>query len=141
MDNQKNNKKLSKVLSTKLSTDDYNAFLILTKLEYQAGLIKEQSTSELLRFTIRHILNQLHNNLIYPILEEGQQEQKKAQNNYQQQQIHSQVILPSTITTSASQQPQVPNNISRRNNLGVQKMTPWKLSSLLSMQMNHHNTS
>jgi hypothetical protein len=79
--------------------------------------------------------------LIYPILEEGQQEQKKAQNNYQQQQIHSQVILPSTITNSASQQPQVPNNISRRNNLGVQKMTPWKLSSLLSMQMNHHNTS
>jgi hypothetical protein len=79
--------------------------------------------------------------LIYPILEEGQQEQKKAQNNYHQQQIHSQVILPSTITNSASQQPQVPNNISRRNNLGVQKMTPWKLSSLLSMQMNHHNTS
>jgi hypothetical protein len=59
MDNQKNNKKLSKVLSTKLSTDDYNAFLILTKLEYQAGLIKEESTSELLRFTIRHILPNL----------------------------------------------------------------------------------
>jgi hypothetical protein len=74
--------------------------------------------------------------MIYPILEQQQQAQ-----NDQQQQIHSQVILPSTITTSASQQPQVPNNISRRNNLGVQKMTPWKLSSLLSMQMNHHNTS
>jgi hypothetical protein len=53
MDNQNNNK-LSKVLSTKLSIDDYNAFQILTKLEYQAGLIKEESTSELLRFTIRH---------------------------------------------------------------------------------------
>jgi hypothetical protein len=38
--NQKNNKKLSKVLSTKLSTDDYNAFQILTKLEYQAGKMK-----------------------------------------------------------------------------------------------------
>jgi hypothetical protein len=48
-----------KVLSTKLSIDDYNAFLILTKLEYQAGLIKEESTSELLRFTIRHILPNL----------------------------------------------------------------------------------
>ena len=31
------------ILSTKLSTDDYNAFLILTKIEYQAGLIKEES--------------------------------------------------------------------------------------------------
>ena len=68
--NQKNNKKLSKVLSTKLSIEDYNAFLILTKIEYEAGLIKEESTSELLRFTIRHILNQPCTNLIYPILEE-----------------------------------------------------------------------
>jgi hypothetical protein len=42
-----------------LATDDYNAFLILTKLEYEAGLIKEQSPSELLRFTIRRLLNQL----------------------------------------------------------------------------------
>jgi hypothetical protein len=106
-------------------------------------LIKEESTSELLRFTIRHILNQLHNNLIYPILEEEQEQQKKAQNNQQQQQqLHSQVILPSattTITTSPPHQRQVPNNISRRNNLVGQKMTPWKLSSLLSTQMNHHN--
>jgi hypothetical protein len=48
--NQKNNnKKLSKVLSTKLSIEDYNAFQILTKLEYEARLIKEESTSELLR--------------------------------------------------------------------------------------------
>jgi hypothetical protein len=31
------------ILSTKLSIEDYNAFLILTKLEYQAGLIKEES--------------------------------------------------------------------------------------------------
>ena len=50
---QKNNKKLSKVLSTKLSTDDYNLFLILTKLEHQAGLIEEESRSELLRSTIQ----------------------------------------------------------------------------------------
>jgi hypothetical protein len=42
-----NNKKLSKVLSTKLSIDDYNAFVMLTKIEYEAGLIKEASTSEL----------------------------------------------------------------------------------------------
>src|SRR5215204_3626240 len=136
MDNQKNNKKLSKVLSTKLSIDDYNAFLILTKLEYQAGLIKEQSTSELLRFTIRQILSQVGNDQIYHYVEQEQQEQKKALNNqHQQQQIHSQVILPSTTNTATtSHQSQVPNNISRTNNLGSQKMTPWKLSSLLSTQ-------
>ena len=134
--NQKNNKKLSKVLSTKLSADDYNAFLILTKLEYQAGLIKEESTSELLRFTIRHILNQLYNNLIYPILEEQEQEQKKSQNNHQQ--LVNPVILPST-TVAASHQHQPPNNISRRNNLVSQKMTSWKLSSLLSIQPYHHS--
>ena len=50
---------------TKQSTDDYNAFLILTKLEYEAGLIKEESLSELLIFTIRippssTLTNQLH---------------------------------------------------------------------------------
>jgi hypothetical protein len=68
-----NNKKLPKVLSTKLSIDGYNTFLILTKLEYQAGLIKEESTSELLRFIIRHILNQIRNNRIYALLEQHQQ--------------------------------------------------------------------
>jgi hypothetical protein len=48
-------------LLTKLSIEDYNAFQMLTKLEYKSGLIKEESPSELLRFTIRHILNQVHN--------------------------------------------------------------------------------
>jgi hypothetical protein len=60
----------------------------LYKLKYQAELIKEENPSELLRFTIRHILNQLHNNLIYPTPEE-EEEQKKAHNNHQQQQIQS----------------------------------------------------
>jgi hypothetical protein len=105
-------------------------------------LIKEESISELLRFTIRHILNQLHNNLIYPILKEEQeqeQQQNKAQNN--QQQLVNPVILPSTTTAvAASHQHQLPNNISHRNSLVGQKMTPWKLSSLLSSQTNHHNT-
>jgi len=142
MDNQNNNKKLSKVLSTKLSIEDYNAFLILTKLEYQAGLIKEESTSELLRFTIIHILTQLRNDQIYHYLEQEQQEQKKSENNLQQpqQQLHSQVILPSPTTTTASQQHQVSSNISGRNNLDGQKMTPWKSSLLLWMQRNHYNT-
>ena len=128
--NQKNNnKKLSKVLSTKLSIEDYNAFVILTKLEYEAGLIKEESTSELLRFTIRHILNQVHNQSEYLVLKQEQQQGKQAQNNQQQQHLHSQVILPST-TNSASHQCQIPN-ITCTNNLAGQKMTRWK-SSLLS---------
>jgi hypothetical protein len=121
--NQKNNnKKLSKVLSTKLSIEDYNAFVILTKLEYQAGLIKEESTSELLRFTICHILSQVHRQPEYLVLKQEQQ----------LQQLHSQVILPSPTTTTASQQRQFSSNISRRNNLIGQKMTSWKLSSLIS---------
>jgi hypothetical protein len=91
-------------------------------------------TSELLRFTIRHILNQLSNQPEYLILK---QQHQKGQNNQQQQQIHSQVILPSTNATS--HQSQV-SNISRTNNLVRQKMTPWKSSSLLSTQTNHHNT-
>jgi hypothetical protein len=43
-----NSKKPSKVLPIKLSTDDYNAFLMLTKIEYEPGLIKGECTSELL---------------------------------------------------------------------------------------------
>jgi hypothetical protein len=43
VNHKNNNKKLSKVLSTKLSIEDYSSFLMLTKLEYQSGLIKEES--------------------------------------------------------------------------------------------------
>jgi hypothetical protein len=135
---QKNSQKLSKILSTKLSLEDYNAFLILTKIEYKAGLIKEESTSELLRFTIRHILKQVHNQPEYLVLKQEHQ-QKQVQNNNPQQQLTNQVILPFS-TTTASHQHQVPN-ISPRNNLVGQKMTPWKLSSLLSTQTNPLNYS
>jgi hypothetical protein len=77
MSSQRNNKKLSKVLSTKLSVEDYDAFQTLTKLEYQAGLIKEPSPSELLRFTIRHILiNQLNSNPQYRYLLVQQQQKQ-----------------------------------------------------------------
>jgi hypothetical protein len=142
--NQKNYNKLLKVLSTKLSIEDYNAFLTLTKLEYEAGLIKEESTSELLRFTIRHILKQVHSQPEYLILkQEQEQQQKQVQNNQQeQQQLHNQVILPSNTTiTTTSQQRQVSSNISRRNNFVRQKMTSWKLSSLLSTQTNQPHYS
>jgi hypothetical protein len=93
-------------------------------------LIKEESTSGLLRFTIRHILEQVHNQPKYLVLVQEQQE--KAQNN--QLQIHNQYGLhPTTITDS--HQHQVPN-ISCTNNLVGQKMTLWKLSSLLSSHTN-----
>ena len=87
-------------------------------------MIKEESISELLRFTIRQILNQAGNDQIYHYLE-------------RQQQIHSEVILPSTTPTPVSHQHQV-LSISRTNNLVGQKMTPWKLLSLLSMEKMHH---
>jgi hypothetical protein len=48
-------------------------------------LIKEESTSELLRFTIRHILNQVHNQPEYLVLKQEQQEKQEAQNKQQQQ--------------------------------------------------------
>jgi hypothetical protein len=72
------------ILSTKLSTEDYNTFLTLTKLEYQAGLIKqEESSSELLRFTLHRLLNQLRNNRLYHLLEEEQQLQQQQQDKAQ----------------------------------------------------------
>jgi hypothetical protein len=120
-------------MSTKLSIEDNNAFLTLAKLEYEAGLIKEESTSELLRFTIHHIPKQIHRQPEYLVLKQEQQHQKQVQNN-QQQLIHSQVTLQPT--ASSTQQCQVSSSISRRNNLVGQKMTPWKLSSLLSTQTN-----
>ena len=121
---QKNRKKLSKVLSTKLSIEDYNAFQMLTKLEYKSGLIKEESPSELLRFTIRHILNQVHSQPEYLILKQEQQQKQVQNNQQQQQQLHIQVILLSPPSTYY--QRQVPN-ISPRKNFVGQKMTAWKL--------------
>jgi hypothetical protein len=104
-------------------------------------LIKEESISELLRFTIRHhLLKQVHNQPEYLVLKQEQQQGKQAQNYQQQEQLHSQVILPSPIITAASHQHQVPN-ISNRNNLVGHKMTRWKLSSLLSTQTNQLNYS
>jgi hypothetical protein len=47
-------------------------------------LIKEESPSELLRFTIRHILEQVHNQLEY-LIPKQEQEQQQVQKNQQQQ--------------------------------------------------------
>jgi hypothetical protein len=52
-------KKLTKVISTKLSIQDYNLFQILTHLAYQHGEIKEATQSELLRYIIVQAVNGL----------------------------------------------------------------------------------
>jgi hypothetical protein len=54
-----NTKKLTKVISTKLSVQDYNLFQILTNLAYQHGEIKEATQSELLRYIIVQAVNEL----------------------------------------------------------------------------------
>ena len=53
--------KLTKVLSTKVSIEDYKAFRVLTNLAYQYGGIKENSTSGMLRFAITSAVNELRN--------------------------------------------------------------------------------
>jgi hypothetical protein len=55
------NKKLKKVLSTKLSIEDYNIFRRLTNQAYRHGAISEDSPSEMLRFFITSAFNQLRN--------------------------------------------------------------------------------
>jgi protein involved in sex pheromone biosynthesis len=97
---------------------------MLTKLEYESGLIKEKSTSELLRFTICHILNQVHNQRNIWFFKNC-----RAQYN-QQQELHSQVILPSTTTTASQQQG---SNLSHEKN-----MPPGKII-LLPAQTNSTN--
>ena len=53
------NKKLIRVISTKLSIEDHKTFRILTDLTYQYGGIKEDSTSEMLRYLISPVLELL----------------------------------------------------------------------------------
>jgi hypothetical protein len=52
-------KKLTKVLSTKVSIEDYKKFRVLTNLAYRYGGIEEDSPSEMLRFFITLTVNEL----------------------------------------------------------------------------------
>jgi hypothetical protein len=52
-------KKLTKVLSTKLSIEDYNRFEKHTNYAYQAGIIEEPETSKLLRYIVTYPFNEL----------------------------------------------------------------------------------
>ena len=51
-------KRLTKVLSTKLSIDDYNRFKKYTYYAYQAGIIEEPETSKLLRYIVTYPFNE-----------------------------------------------------------------------------------
>jgi hypothetical protein len=54
-----NRKKLTKVLSTKLSIEDYNRFQKYTKYAYEAGIIDEPKTSKYLRYIVTYPFNEL----------------------------------------------------------------------------------
>jgi hypothetical protein len=53
------NKKLTKVISTKLSIEDYNRFEKYTSLAYEAGIIEEPETSKFLRYLITYPFKEL----------------------------------------------------------------------------------
>lgn len=52
-------KKLTKVLSTKLSIEDYNRFQRCTKDAYRTGTISKPSASEFLRYIVTYPFNEL----------------------------------------------------------------------------------
>jgi hypothetical protein len=53
-----NRKKLTKVLSTKVSTEDYDRFKKYAKYSYESGLIEEPKTSVYLRFIVTYPFNE-----------------------------------------------------------------------------------
>ncbi|CAN5372035.1 hypothetical protein BH18THE2_BH18THE2_33440 [soil metagenome] len=53
------NRKLTKVLSTKLSTEDYNVFRVLTNIVYHYKLINQDNPSEMLQFIVTPALDGL----------------------------------------------------------------------------------
>ena len=54
-------KKLTKVLSTKVSREDYKMFRVFTNLAYQCKGIEDDSPSEMLRLFITLAVNKLRN--------------------------------------------------------------------------------
>ena len=54
-----NDKKLTKVLSTKVSIEDYNRLLKHTNKAYKAGTISKLRASEFLRYIITEPFNEL----------------------------------------------------------------------------------
>jgi hypothetical protein len=56
------NKKLTKVVSTKLSIEYYNELQKITNKAYRNNGIKKPAISEFLRFIIDHMVNEMRNN-------------------------------------------------------------------------------
>jgi hypothetical protein len=52
-------KKLTKVLSTKLSIEDHNRFQKYTNDAYEAGVIEKPEASKYLRFIVNYPFNEL----------------------------------------------------------------------------------
>jgi hypothetical protein len=57
--NNNDNKKLTRVISTKLSIEDYNRFEKYTNLAYEVGFIEEPSVSKFLRFIVTYPFKEL----------------------------------------------------------------------------------
>jgi hypothetical protein len=55
----KENKNLTRVISTKLSIEDYNRFEKYTNFAYEAGMIEEPKTSKFLRLIVTYPFNEL----------------------------------------------------------------------------------
>jgi hypothetical protein len=68
--NEEYKKKLSKVLSTKVTREDYRKFRVLTTIGYQNRVIKEDSPSEMLRFIITLALSHLQNHPGFSMLKD-----------------------------------------------------------------------
>ena len=52
-------KKLTRVVSTKLSVEDYNRFERYTNLAYEKGMIEEPETSKFLRYIVTYPFKEL----------------------------------------------------------------------------------
>jgi hypothetical protein len=55
--NEEHKKKLTKVLSTKLSIEDYKVFRVLTNYAYRNGTITQDSPSEMLRYIMTPVVD------------------------------------------------------------------------------------
>jgi hypothetical protein len=60
------NKKLTRVLSTKLSIEDYDHFMIYTRTAYSQGIIDEPKPSTFLQYIATVPFERLHDNISYP---------------------------------------------------------------------------
>jgi hypothetical protein len=68
--NEEYKKRLSKVLSTKVTREDSRKFRVLTTIGYQNSVIKEDSPSEMLRFIITLALSHLQNQPGFSMLQD-----------------------------------------------------------------------